>query len=164
MGVITYLSRFIPNLSNESIHLRHLTQDKTEWNWCKNAEKEFKILKSLISNEKTLKYFDRNKPLLIECDSSEAALGAAVFQDNQPVAYASRTLSKTEKKYAQIEKKLLAIVFACKRFDQLIVGNKRIIIKTDYKPLLNIFTKHLLNAPKRLQAMLLMLQRYQLEL
>lgn len=164
LGVVTYLSRFIPNLSDKSTYLRLLTQDKTEWNWSKNADKEFRKLKSIISNEKTLKYFDKNKPLIIECDSSEAALGVAVFQDNQPVAYASRTLTKTEKRYAQIEKELLAIVFACKRFDQLIVGNPRTIIKTDHKPLLTIFKKPLLSAPKRLQSMLLILQRYQLEL
>lgn len=102
--------------------------------------------------------------MVIECDSSEAALGVAVFQENQPVAYASRTLTPTERKYAQIEKELLAVVFACTRFDQLITGNPKTIIKTDHKPLLNIFKKPLLSAPKRLQSMLLILQRYSLEL
>lgn len=73
-------------------------------------------------------------------------------------------MTSTEKNYAQIEKELLAILFACTRYDQLVVGNPRTIIKTDHKPLVNIFQKPLLTAPKRLQHMLLNLQRYNLEI
>lgn len=164
LGVVTYLSRFIPKLSFESSHLRQLTHEKTPWNWNGRVQKEFEKLKTLISNVQTLKYYDKNKPLIIECDSSEGALGVAVFQENQPVAYASRCLTPTERKYAQIEKELLAVVFACTRFDQLIVGNAKTVIKTDHKPLLSIFKRPLLHAPKRLQSMLLTLQRYSLEL
>lgn len=114
-------------------------------------------------NTKTLKYFGRNQTITIECDASSTGLGAAVFQDNKIIGYASRTLNKTEKNFAMIEKELLAIVFACVRFDQIIVGNGTTIIKTDHKPLINIFNKPLLNAPKRLQLMLMILQRYDLE-
>lgn len=164
LGMVTYLSRFIPNLSTVSTHLRQLTHEKSVWLWDKHANKEFDKIKSLICDIKNLKYYDRTQPLIIECDSSGAALGVAVLQDNQPVAYASRTLTLTEKKYAQIEKELLAVVFACTRFDQLIVGNPKTVIRTDHKPLLNIFKKPLLSAPKRLQSMLLVLQRYCIEL
>ena len=59
---------------------------------------------------------------------------------------------------------MLAIVFACLRFDQLIVGNPQTLIKTDHKPLVNIFTKPLLSVPKRLQKMLMTLQRYNIKL
>ena len=56
------------------------------------------------------------------CDASSHSLGAACLQDGKPVAYASRALSTTQKKYAQIEKEILAIVFACEKFHDYIYG------------------------------------------
>jgi hypothetical protein len=90
-------------------------------------------------------------------------LGAAVCQSVKKVGYASRTLTFTEKGYAQIEKELLSIVFACTRFDQILVGNNKIIVKTDHRPLIDTFKKPLLKASKRLQLMLIILRRYRLE-
>ncbi|XP_055527227.1 uncharacterized protein K02A2.6-like [Wyeomyia smithii] len=89
-------------------------------------------------------------------------LGAAIYQQDGVVGFASRTLTPAERNYAQIEKELLAILFACVRFDQLIVGNPKAVVKTDHRPLINIFQKPLLSAPRRLQHMLLNLQRYNL--
>ena len=79
------------------------------------------------------------------------------------MAYASRALTPTECNYAQIEKELLAIVFGMTRFDTYVYG-RRVVVETDHKPLEAIHSKSLLNAPKRLQRMLLALQRYDIEL
>ena len=87
-------------------------------------------------------------------------LGAALKQNGQPVAFASRTLSRTERQYAQIEKECLAIVFACDKFSQYIAGRDRTTVESDHKPLEFIFQKSVLSAPCRLQRMLLRLQRY----
>lgn len=125
-------------------------------------ENEFNQVKAMVSDVGTLRYYDVNLPITIECDASSIGLGVAVFQNDSVIGYASRTLTSTEKNYAQIEKELLAIVFACVRFDQIIVGNPKATIKTDHKPLLSIFKKPLLSAPRRLQHMLLNLQRYNL--
>ena len=67
-----------------------------------------------------------------------------------------------ETRYAQIEKELLAIVFACERFDSYIYGLEGIEVESDHKPLESIFLKPLHAAPQRLQRMLLRLQRYNL--
>ena len=85
-----------------------------------------------------------------------------LLQSGQPVAYASRALSLTEQSYAQIEKECMAIVFACEKFDQYLNGRNQINVETDHKPLIPIFKKPLLSAPKRLQRMLLRLQKYSL--
>ena len=79
-----------------------------------------------------------------------------------PIAYASRSLTSTETNYAQIEKELLSIVFGMEKFEIYLFGRK-VIIETDHKPLESIFKKSLVNAPKRLQRMLLRLQRYDFE-
>ena len=59
---------------------------------------------------------------MIQCDASEKGLGAALLQDGKPVAFASRALTDTETRYAQIEKELLAIVFSVEKFDQFTFG------------------------------------------
>lgn len=164
VGMITYLSRFIPNLSANCVSLRQLISEKVPWEWTSLQNEEFLKLKSLVADIKTLRYYDVRQPLVIECDASSFGLGAAVFQQGGIIGFASRTLTATEKNYAQIEKELLSILFACTRFDQLVVGNPKTIIKTDHKPLINIFKKPLLTAPKRLQHMLLNLQRYDIEI
>ena len=85
------------------------------------------------------------------------------MQDDHVFAFASRLLSDTEKNYAQIEKELLAVVFALDKFDQYVYG-WQVIVETDHKPLLPIMKKAILQAPKRLQRMLLQLQRYDINL
>ena len=83
------------------------------------------------------------------------------MQDGKPVAYASRALATTERNYAQIEKELLAIVFGAERHHQFTYG-RRVMVESDHKPLETIFSKPLASAPKRLQKMLMRLQRYDL--
>ncbi|XP_055527066.1 uncharacterized protein K02A2.6-like [Wyeomyia smithii] len=164
VGLVTYLGRFIRNLSENLANLRRLIPESEPWKWNSTEEKDFNKVKSLVADMKTLRYYDVHEPLIIECDASSIGLGAAVFQKDGVIGYASRTLTATEKNYAQIEKELLAILFACVRFDQLVVGNPKTTIRTDHKPLLTVFKKPLLSAPRRLQHMLLNLQRYNLSI
>lgn len=164
VGMVNYLSKFIPNLSANLTNLRKLIVESQPWKWTSAEADEFDRVKSLVSDIGTLSYYDVSQPITIECDASCFGLGAAVYQNNGVIAYASRTLTDTERNYAQIEKELLAILFACIRFDQLIVGNPQATVKTDHKPLITIFNKPLLSAPKRLQHMLLNLQRYRLSI
>ena len=58
----------------------------------------------------------------MQCDASSLGLGAAILQDGMPVAIASRALSNAERNYSQLEKEILAIVFALRRFDQYVYG------------------------------------------
>ena len=69
----------------------------------------------------------------------------------------------TEKRYAQIEKEMLAIVFSLKKFHQYTFSRKMKIF-SDHKPLKSIFSKPLNRAPKRLQGMMLSAQQYYTEL
>ena len=110
-----------------------------------------------------LRYYNLKEDVTIQCDAFQRGLGAALLQGGQPVAYASRALTDTEVTYAQIEKELLAIVFACEKFDAYIYGRDCVRVQTDHKPLESIFQKELCTAPKRLQRMLLRLQKYSLD-
>ncbi len=85
------------------------------------------------------------------------------MQDGRPVAYASRTLTDTETRYAQIEKELLAVVFTCTNFRDYVYG-KSTIVETDHQPLVTILKKPIHTAPARLQSMMLRLQCYDITL
>ena len=86
-----------------------------------------------------------------------------LVQDGSPIAYASRSLTETECRYAQIEKELLAVVFGVERFHQYIYA-KEVTVETDHRLLVSIISKLLDKAPARLQHMLLKLQRFHINL
>ena len=104
-----------------------------------------------------------SEEVTIQCDTSQAGLWAALMQGGQPVAYASWALTGTETRYAQIEKKLLAIVFACNNFEVHIYGRDMVHVESDHRPLESIMQKPLNDAPELLQRMLLQLQKYTLQ-
>ena len=65
----------------------------------------------------------------------EGNIGVVLLQNEQPIAYASKVLTKSQQNYAQIEKEMLAIVFGCTRFHEYIFGLPSVEIETDHKPL-----------------------------
>ena len=163
LGMITYLAKFLPNLSDVTEPLRRLLDKDVQWHWNDTHEKSWKQVKQLITREPVLKYFDPSKEVTLQCDASKSGLGAVILQEGQPIAFSSRALTSNERNYAQIEKELLSIVHGCTRFNQYVYG-RPVTVQTDHKPLESIFKKSLLSAPKRLQRMLLQLQRYSLNI
>ena len=107
-----------------------------------------------------LKYYDLKEEVTVRCNASEYGLGAALLQNGQPFAFASRSLSRTERQYAQNEKGCLAIVFSCERFSEYLAGRNKITVESDHKPLQSIFQKSIHSAPCRLQRVMLRLQRF----
>ena len=110
-----------------------------------------------------MRYYDVSKAVTFQVDVSKAGLGAALIQEHGSVAFALKAMNETQCRYAQIEKELLAVVFACKRFHQYVYG-KHITIESDHKPLEAIFKKPLSQAPSRLQKMVMQLQAYDITL
>ena len=120
-------------------------------------------MKEIITQAAVLHYFDVSKEVTIAYDSSDIGLGAVLTQVGQPVAYASRALTQTERNYAQIGKECLAIVFAAERFEHYILGKDTVEVLSDHKPLMTIFSKPILTSSKRLQRIRLQLQKYPLK-
>ena len=93
--------------------------------------------------------YDPRAETKIRTDASSYGLGAILMQKQrnnewQQVAYASRALSLTEQRYAQIKKEALGIMWACEKFSEYIFG-MTFHIETDHKPLIPIFTQKSLN-------------------
>ena len=121
--MINYLSKFIPNLPDKTKLLRELDNKQADWIWNKDHQECFEDLKKIISSDKTLKYFDPDSDVFIQCDASDYGLGAVLLQNEKPVYYASRALTKAEKNYPQIDKEALAILFSLQKFhDYIYVG------------------------------------------
>ena len=163
LGLAQYLSKFLPHLSDATKPLRDLTQNNVQWVWDEPQQTAFEKLKEMVTCTPVLRYYNLKEEVTLQCDASQCGLGAALMQNGQPVAYASRALTPAETRYAQIEKELLAIVFACDRFDAYVYGRDWVNVETDHKPLEQIFVKSLASAPQRLQRMLLRLQKYNLK-
>ena len=163
LGMVTYLAKFLPNLSSVCEPLRRLELKDAEWCWLPVHDKAIQSIKDLVCDAPVLTFYDVNLEVTIESDTSLSGLGASLLQVGQPVAFAPTARTPTESRYAQIEKELLSVVFACERFDTYLYGRDVVHVKTDHQPLEAIFKKDLGPAPKRLQRMLLRLQRYNLD-
>ncbi|XP_062601076.1 uncharacterized protein K02A2.6-like [Saccostrea cucullata] len=160
VGFVTYLSKFLPRLSDLCEPLRKLTVQDAEWSWLEAHDKAIQEIKTLVCKSPVLKYYDPKEELTLQCDASLTGLGASLLQNGQPIAFASRALTDAETRYAQIEKEMLAIVFGLERFHQYTYG-RLVHVESDHKPLESIVKKSLLAAPRRLQRMLLRLQQYE---
>ena len=163
LGLAQYLAKFLPHHSDVTKPLRDLTQSNVLWVWNEAQQTAFEKLKEMVTRTPVLCYYNLKEEVTLQCDVSKSGLGAALMQNGQPVAYASHALTPAETCYAQIEKELLSIVFACDRFDAFVYGRDLVNVETDHKPLEAIFIKPLAATPKRLQRMLLRLQKYNLQ-
>ena len=113
LGIVNQLGKFIPDLATVTDPLRALLKDKAAWLWGPAQDAAFSKLKTLLTSNKSLKLYDPSLCTKITADSLSYGLGAVLSQKSEggtchPVAYASRSLSSTEKRYAQVEKEALA--------------------------------------------------------
>ncbi|KAK5883558.1 hypothetical protein CesoFtcFv8_019875 [Champsocephalus esox] len=104
LGMVNYLGKFIPNFSDIAAPPRKLIHKDTAWCWFQQHQDAFDILRSCLSSPPVLSYYDVKRPVTLTCDTSCYRLGAACMQEGRPVAFASRTLTDTETRYAQIGK------------------------------------------------------------
>ena len=145
-GMENYMSPFIPNLSTLTAPLRELITDKTPFCWNATYQQALDKIKESISNKVTLTYFDSSKPIVLQVDASLQGLGAALLQDDKPVTFASKALTNTERRYTNIEREMLAVVYGCERFHTYLFG-RNFTVHSDHKPLESIHLKHLTAAP-----------------
>ena len=162
LGVVTYLSRFSEDLSTKSAPLRTLLKNNVAFTWEANEQQAFEDIKALISSAPLLKYFNPDMPVEVQTDASSSGLGACLMQGGQPVQYASRALTETEKRYSQIEKEMLSVVFGLTRFHTYTYGRK-VTVYNDHKPLAAVLKRPVGENPIRLQRMLCRIMGYDLD-
>lgn len=162
LGMVTYLSPFLPKLAAQSHTLRGLMKEDTPWIWDPSYEKAYQAIKDAVSDAACVKYYNTSEPISLEVDASQKGLGAVLVQSNGPVAYASKAITPTQSRYSNIERECLAVTFGILRYHHYLYG-RRFTVVTDHKPLEVIFKKPLHSAPPRLQRMILKTHGYDFE-
>ncbi|XP_063837227.1 uncharacterized protein K02A2.6-like [Ostrinia nubilalis] len=143
LGLYNFYEKFIPGKSTILEPLYRLLEAKRPWTWGEAENTAFERAKELLSSDLTLVNYELDRELLLICDSSSYGVGAIIAHvmddgTERPIMMASRTLQPHERRYGQIDKEALAIVFGLTKFHEFLAGRKFCII-TDHKPLLGLF-------------------------
>ena len=114
-----------------------------------------------------MSYFDKKKETFVVVDASPVGVSAILSQkpksgdtnNQQIIAYASRALTDTEKRYSQTEKEALAIIWAVEHFHLFLFGSEFTLV-TDHKPLEIIYGQRTAKTSARIERWVLRLQPY----
>lgn len=164
LGMVNQLGKFIPQLAEKDKPLRDLLSKKNCWRWDIDQARAFQNLKDALTSPPVLAMYDPSRDCKVSADASSYGLGGVLLQrwdeEWRPVAYASRSLTATEQRYAQVEKEALGLTWACERFRNFLIG-KHFQMETDHKPLLSLLGAQTLDAlPPRIQRFRMRLMRY----
>lgn len=143
LGVVNFYRRFLPNVSTVLHPLHRLLRADTEFKWTSDCSMAVESLKNSIVSENCLAHFNASFKTKLTVDASPVGVGAVLSQMNEkgeerPVEFASRTLTDTEKRYSQIDREAVSILFGVKKFHQYLYGRPFALVM-DNKPLHHIF-------------------------
>ena len=112
-GLVQYLGKFLPRLSDVSASLRELTETSwgCEWKWTKEQDVSFETIKNIITQAPVLAYYDPKLPVTLSVYASSKELGSTILQQGGPICL--KALTATQRNYAKIEKEALVVVFGC---------------------------------------------------
>lgn len=145
LGMINFYFRFVPHLAQTLIPLYKLSSSKPKlFLWTDEAEHAFNSAKSALSETTRLRYPSNSAPTAVTTDASDQAVGAVLEQfdngDWKPIAFFSKKLKPSERKYSVFDRELLGIYLAIKHFRHFLEG-RNFHVYTDHKPLAgNIFS------------------------
>lgn len=165
LGMINFSSRFLFNRSEVLEPLTSLLKKQVHFVWDVSQKQSFKKIKELLQASPCLAYFDPTKKIVVSADASSFGLGSCLYQISKDgkkeiVAYASRLLSTTESRYAQIEREAVALAWSADKFKEYITGIP-VVFETDHKPLVQVLqTKPIDELTPRLQRFRIRLMRY----
>ena len=142
LGLINYYGKFIPNLATLLHPLNALLHTSRNWHWSPECAQAFQSAKDQIISAQVLTHYNPDLPMTLAADASSYGVGAVIShvlpdQSERPIAFASRTLTSSERNYSQLEREALSLIFGIQKFHRYLYGRKFTLI-TDHKPLTTI--------------------------
>ena len=137
LGFASYYRRYVLKFADIAAPLHALTQKGVSFQWTTAHDEAFSHLKSVLTQAPVLTYPDFSAtapPFVLQTDASAVGLGAVLEQGGHVIAYASRTLTKSESNYSVIQKECLAIIFDMKQFRHYLLS-RAFTLMTDHAPL-----------------------------
>ena len=128
LGFGNYYWRFIKKFAHLARPLNNLLKKDAVFDWTKECQASFDLLKKWFSEEPILMMPNQTKPFQIETDTSKYASGAILTQtdmngDRHPIAFLSKTFTETEWNYDVYDRELLAIIWALTEWRHYIQGS-----------------------------------------
>ena len=99
LGMVNCVAKFLSNITVLMNPLLNLLNKDVPWNWSTSQQKSFDSVKEVITTAPVLVYYDHGNPLTFGNDACECVVGSALLQGGTPIAFASRTLSESERRY-----------------------------------------------------------------
>lgn len=138
VGLASYYRRFVKGFAEIARPLHQLTEKGRRFKWTEDCQAAFEQLKLSLMSAPILAYPDPHKTFILDTDASDAGIGAVLSQEEggqeHVIAYASRALTKQERKYATTKKELLSMVTFTKHFKHYLLG-KEFVLRTDHNSL-----------------------------
>ena len=138
LGIASWYRRFVPDFSKIAAPLNRLLKKGIAWQWSEEQDEAFRRLKDGLTSAPVLACPNFEKPFILQTDASDQGLGVALIQHDKDgdhvVAYASRSLTDSEKKYSVTEKECLAIVWGVEKMRPYLEGY-RFTVLTDHQSL-----------------------------
>ena len=138
-GTASWYRRFIPNFASRIHPLTTLLRKNQPFKWSEAAQAAFDDIRESLVQSPILSCPDFDKPFTISCDASGIGIGSVLSQNSDEgekvIAYASRTLSKSEQKFSATERECLAVIWSIEKFRPYIEGTHFEVI-TDHHSLL----------------------------
>jgi hypothetical protein len=150
IGFCNFYRRFIRDFSRIARPLTRLAQKDVPFEWTEACQTAFNELKTAVTSAPVLRHFDRDRPAILETDSSDYINGGVLSQKDDsgvlhPVAFYSKNLLPAECNYEIYDKELLAIIQAFEQWrPELEYTEIPIQVFTDHKSLQHFMTTKVL--------------------
>ena len=136
LGLASYYRRFIKDFAKITKPLHRLTERTSTFKWSQECTQSFEELRARLVSSPVLVFPDYRKPFILDTDASDSGIGAVLSQVQDDgmervVAYASRLLSKPERRYCVTRKELLAVVTFVQHFRSYLLGS-HFTLRTDH--------------------------------
>jgi hypothetical protein len=139
LGLINFYRNHLPNVSSVLNPLNQLLKKNSKWNWNEICDRAYSKVKQMIAADTCLIHFDPSLPILLATDAGPSGIGCVLSHrlvngDERPICFSSRTLTKAEQNYSQLDREGLSIVWSVKKMSDYLMGRHFTLI-TDNRPI-----------------------------